>query len=66
MSVERTVLISEDLCRRLEAAFATSQRPDARSIIVALVEEVLSRADDRLQAEEEAVLVERLKELGYA
>ena len=65
MSEERTVRISEDLCRRLEEVYGTTGHPDAESIVRILVEEVLSRADDRLQAQEEAMLVERLRELGY-
>jgi hypothetical protein len=62
---DRTVLLSEDLCRRLEERFASPERPDAEALLAFVVEELLKDESRELDEREEELVRKRLEELGY-
>ena len=65
MTITRTILLPEDLCRRLEKRFASPEHPDVETILAFVAKELLKDEARELEELEERLLKSRLKELGY-
>jgi hypothetical protein len=57
--------LPEELCRRLEERFGSSERPDVEAILTFVTKELLKDEAVELDAREESLIKKRLEELGY-
>ena len=65
MTKTRSILLPEELCRRLEERFGSSEHPDVEAILTFVTRELLKDEADELDKREESLIKKRLEELGY-
>ena len=61
----RSVDLPEELCKALESEFISTELPTLRDIVLYVLDRVAARDVAALDVEEERLVEQRLRDLGY-
>jgi len=65
IEAHRTIQLPDNLCKAAEAQFLGSDFSDLESLLVFILQELTEGDDQKLDNQDEQIIEERLRDLGY-